>query len=357
MKILKKLFTLIAALCIFSVSAFCNPEAFQAKAEGEMIYRIHNPKNGEYLLTTSAGEKDSLLNSGWTDASSSWTAGSEVPVYRLYSSVEHLFTSSADERDFLIANGWTDEGVAFMAPSSSDAPVYRVYNPANGKHYYTIDGSEVDSLVAKGWQNDGIGWYVYADGAVAASSADTYTPVNTVTMPNPPFFSQKDGSWASYTYGGYTLGSTGCGICVLSMIMSVKTGRTVYPTEMASYLYNAGYYNNVAWKGEAGTYASSVEYAASLYGVSCYGIAMGDTASVANALASGQMIYVSVAQYPFVTGNYTHSILLFGYENGNTSVYDPNGGSTNGVYSIDYIMQRLSYSACDTDTGTGIYAF
>lgn len=354
MKILKKLFTFIAALCILGFSTFTNPVAFQVSAEGETIYRLHNSRNGEYFLTSDTSEKDALVGGGWTVEGSSWTAGSEVPVYRLFSSAEHIYTASADEKDYLAANGWTYEGVAFYAPSSSDAPVYRLYNPSTGKHYYTTDGSEKDSLAAQGWANDGICWYIYDTGA---SNTSTYVPVNTVTMPNPPFYSQKDGTWSYRQYGGYTIGNSGCGICVLSMIMSVRTGRTVYPSEMGDNLYNAGYYNNVAWKGEAGTYASSVEYAASLYGVACYPIAMGDTQSVANALASGQMVYVAVSQYPFVTGNYTHSLLLFGYDNENTSVYDPNGGRCNGTYSVDYIMQRLSYDPGDIDTGTCIYAF
>lgn len=357
MKKLKRLISLVAALCIFGVSAFTNPGAFQANAEGETIYRIHNPRNGEYLLTSSTGERDNLVASGWTDDGVSWGVGSEVPVYRVFSSVEHLFTTSEAERDFLIANGWADEGVAFYTPASSDAPVYRLYNSSTGKHYYTTNGGEKDELVAKGWTFDCVAWYVYDASAVASTS--TYTPVDTTTvsMPNPPFFSQKDGTWAYNTYGGYSLASTGCGVCVLSMIMSVRTGRTVYPYEMAENLYNAGYYNNIAWKGEAGTYASSCEAASSIYGVACYGIAMNDITGVTNALASGQMLYVSVAQYPFVTGGYTHSILLFGYEDGRTSVYDPLDGRTNGVWDISYIMDRLSYSAVDTDTGTGIYAF
>ncbi|MCR5582577.1 MAG: hypothetical protein K6F70_03060, partial [Eggerthellaceae bacterium] len=42
---------------------------------------------------------------------------------------EHFYTASDEERDGLVKLGWQYEGTGWVAPETSDTPVYRLYNP------------------------------------------------------------------------------------------------------------------------------------------------------------------------------------------------------------------------------------
>lgn len=100
---------------------------------------------------------------------SSWLAEEEAEevvetqeMYRLYNRVssEHLYTADSTEVDVLTRGDWVYEGVGWVAPKESDAPVYRLYNPGLGDHHYTMDANEVKALVKRhGWKDEGIGWY------------------------------------------------------------------------------------------------------------------------------------------------------------------------------------------------------
>ena len=82
---------------------------------------------------------------------------------------EHLYTSDEVEAAALVSQGWSAEGTGWLAPSVSDAPVYRLFNPyaAGGDHHYTTDGAERDALVGLGWRYEGVGWYsAEGEGAV-----------------------------------------------------------------------------------------------------------------------------------------------------------------------------------------------
>ena len=92
-----------------------------------------------------------------------WTEVPSVTMFRLYNqySGEHFYTGDAEERDGLVVAGWTDEGIGWMAPETSDTPVYRLYNSFSpmGDHHYTMDKAEYDALVEAGWTGEEIGWY------------------------------------------------------------------------------------------------------------------------------------------------------------------------------------------------------
>ena len=52
-------------------------------------------------------------------------------IYRLYNknTGEHFYTQSRTEQLNAIIAGWNNEGIGWVAPSYSNSPVYRVYNP------------------------------------------------------------------------------------------------------------------------------------------------------------------------------------------------------------------------------------
>ena len=95
-------------------------------------------------------------------------ADQTTSIYRLYNknTGEHFYTKSRTEQLNAIVAGWDDEGTGWVAPLSSNSPVYRVYNPnANGgDHYYTKSKYEAQSLVNRGWKWDYNGQPVFYSG-------------------------------------------------------------------------------------------------------------------------------------------------------------------------------------------------
>ena len=82
-------------------------------------------------------------------------------MHRLYNpnSGEHFYTEDTNEKNWLVSLGWISEGIGWIAPNSSDYPVYRLYNANGGEHHYTMNKAEKDMLVKAGWKYEGIGWY------------------------------------------------------------------------------------------------------------------------------------------------------------------------------------------------------
>lgn len=75
-----------------------------------------------------------------TVARSAADEGGTVDMYRLYNKKtgEHFYTKDSSERDQLKSRGWRYEGVGWVAPSRSDTPVYRLYNPSVADHHYDV---------------------------------------------------------------------------------------------------------------------------------------------------------------------------------------------------------------------------
>ncbi|MDO4621913.1 MAG: hypothetical protein Q4B22_03075 [Eubacteriales bacterium] len=131
----------------------------------EVMYRLYNPNSGEHFYTASAGEKNHLVKSGWKYEGVGWIGPkkSTAPVYRLYNANagDHHYTTKKSEKNFLVKNGWKYEGIGWYSDVQKRVPLYRQYNPnaKTGTHNYTVSKSENDYLVKLGWKAEGIGWY------------------------------------------------------------------------------------------------------------------------------------------------------------------------------------------------------
>lgn len=131
----------------------------------QSIYRLYNPNSGEHFYTTSALEKDHLVQVGWRYEGIGWQAPelSMQPVYRLYNpnAGDHHYTTSVNERNTLQVLGWKYEQISFYSDEFKTIPLYRQYNPnaISGAHNYTTDKHENDTLVSLGWKAEDIAWY------------------------------------------------------------------------------------------------------------------------------------------------------------------------------------------------------
>lgn len=134
------------------------------------MHRLYNPNSSEHFYTASTVEKNHLTDVGWSYEGTGWVAPvtSDTPVYRLYNANagDHHYTTSAVERDHLISVGWSDEGVGWYSDDQQSVALYRQYNPnaVAGSHNYTASGAERDNLVSVGWSDEGIAWYGVSGG-------------------------------------------------------------------------------------------------------------------------------------------------------------------------------------------------
>lgn len=184
---------MIAGFVPSVVSSYEGDAAFAMNAQSEdaqAMYRVYNPHTGEHFYTANMGERDSLMQGGWGYEGIGWMAPrtSDTPVYRLYSGTDHHYTISVDERDALVSAGWADEGIGWYSDDDETIPLYRQFNPNvnpnlrfdnSGSHNYTTNSAENDQLVQSGWQAEGVGWYAKATG----SSDGSYD------LPKPPISS------------------------------------------------------------------------------------------------------------------------------------------------------------------------
>lgn len=145
----------------------------QGKPEGGIpVYRLYNTVSGLHHYTTAKGERDTLvtlageqnqfIGKGWLSEPVVFYASAEgEPVYRLYDPNDgnHLWTMDANERQHLTSIGWRDEGVAWRVSAQATVPVYRLYYPFNREHLYTTDKGEYDALPARGWRQEGVAWH------------------------------------------------------------------------------------------------------------------------------------------------------------------------------------------------------
>lgn len=137
------------------------------RKSGTSMFRLYNQYTGEHFYTSSQVEVDSLVAVGWSNEGVEWTAPTEsdTPVYRLYNPYveggDHFYTTSTEEYEYLIAQGWNGEGIAWYSDDDKGMAIYRLYNPyaTTGTHHYTSSPDETESLKNLGWQEEGIGWY------------------------------------------------------------------------------------------------------------------------------------------------------------------------------------------------------
>ncbi len=133
--------------------------------DAQTMHRLYNQWSGEHFYTADDEEYKGLVDLGWTDEGTGWTAPviSSTPVYRLYNSFagEHHYTMKADERDTLVKAGWTDEGTGWYSDDAEGVVLYREYNPNElaNNHNYTTSKEEHDGLVKLGWTDEGKAWY------------------------------------------------------------------------------------------------------------------------------------------------------------------------------------------------------
>jgi|GEM_PF-2462883 len=141
----------------------------------EIVYQFSNSSGDINFFTTSADERDELLNTdpNFDFLGSSFLGAdpaneSSQPVFSLFdeSTGEYFYTLSASERDDLLDDDFEDRGVAFSAFDSEEegtTPVYQFQNTDTGINTFTASETErQDLLNDDDFQDEGIAFHTVA---------------------------------------------------------------------------------------------------------------------------------------------------------------------------------------------------
>ncbi|HEO2641699.1 TPA: cell wall anchor protein [Streptococcus agalactiae] len=173
----------------------------------------------------------------------------------------------------------------------------------------------------------------------------------TTSLQNQSYYNQRDGAWAGY-YGNNTFASTGCVPTSLAMVFTELARRGVTPTEVANYLYNnTNYYN----KYFSGTSANGIVSATRAFGF--VPTHLDSQNAIAEALQAGHYVVGAVQNNKFSPWGpqYSHEVVMRGYSNGNTYVYDPYNRANIGWYPVANLWVERSGDKDDNALGVPFY--
>ncbi|HEL1012371.1 TPA: C39 family peptidase [Streptococcus equi subsp. ruminatorum] len=160
------------------------------------------------------------------------------------------------------------------------------------------------------------------------------------------YYNQRDDSWEGY-YGNYTFAATGCVPSSLAMVFTELARRQITPTEIANYLWNN---TNEFNKYYGGTSGKGLVQATKHFGFVPTHLA--SQSAIVEALQVGHHVLAAVQQDKFSPWGiqYSHEIVLRGYSNGNTYVYDPYNRANIGWYPVANLWNEQSRDAIDTSS-------
>ncbi|EIQ82692.1 C39 family peptidase [Streptococcus canis] len=176
-------------------------------------------------------------------------------------------------------------------------------------------------------------------------STDYFNTMPSSQVTGRPYYLQTDPRWINNYFGQYSFGASGCVPTALAMIYSELSGRSVMPLEVGNWLYNN---TNEFNKRYYGTTGKGILIASSHYGYEA--TPLGNFNNVVNALKEGHIVTATVQQNKFAPwgDGTTHQIVLKGYSNGSTYVYDPYTKANEGWYSVQRLWAEQSTDAIDT---------
>lgn len=135
------------------------------------------------------------------------------------------------------------------------------------------------------------------------------------------YYSQSGGqAWSGQAFGGGTIGSSGCSVTCIAMVLSYESNSTILPSDVVNKIAErTGSYNKF-YVGDAGQSWSIFPNVAKYYGYNCHALS---EKSVKSMLKSGHPVIASCKAGEFTSNG--HFIVLTGItSDGKVTVNDPN---------------------------------
>nr|WP_064973810.1 C39 family peptidase [Lactococcus lactis] len=286
------------------------------RTTGVMMYGQQKDSNGQwYLFDRSSG----IMRKGQVNDAGNW----------------YLFDRSSG----IMRKGQVnDAGNWYLFNRSSGIMMYGLQTDINGKTYYFNNAGKM----SVGWKN--------------INNRMQYFSINSGILTrifSPVLFHQNDSRWANTQVGDSTLAPEGCGPTSITMILN-GYGTSVTPPTVARVANHVGTYNkyNPAYPGADGidglTLLSTLDY---------YDL------GYKNVTTESQLITELKLGKPVIYGmewlysypNISHFVVLFGYQKGYTTIYDPLGKLT-GLQSVDKLWKHPSQLPDDHDAGFPLWS-
>lgn len=165
------------------------------------------------------------------------------------------------------------------------------------------------------------------------------------------YYNQRDAIWASY-YGNGSFAATGCVPASLAMVFTELARRGITPTQVADYLYNNTNYFN---KTFSGTSAHGIIAATKHFGF--VPTQLGSQSAIIEALQAGHHVVGAVQNNKFSPWGpgYSHEVVMRGYSNGNTYIYDPYNRANIGWYPVASLWAEQSQDKDDRALGAPFF--
>ncbi|MHB9782200.1 C39 family peptidase [Streptococcus sp. 10F2] len=165
------------------------------------------------------------------------------------------------------------------------------------------------------------------------------------------YYNQRDAVWASY-YGNGSFAATGCVPAVLAMVFTELERRGVTPKQVADYLYNNTDYFN---KSFSGTSAHGIIAASEHFGF--VPTQLSSQAALVAALQEGHHVVGAVQNNKFSPwgSGYSHEVVMKGYSNGKTYIYDPYNRANIGWYPVASMWAEQSQDRDDRALGVPFF--
>ena len=165
------------------------------------------------------------------------------------------------------------------------------------------------------------------------------------------YYNQRDAIWTSY-YGNGSFAATGCVPTSLAMVFTELARRGIPPTDIADYLYdNTNYFN----KTFSGTSANGIVAATKHFGF--VPTQLSSQSAIMQALQAGHHVIGAVQNNKFSPWGpgYSHEIVMRGYSNGNTYIYDPYNRANIGWYPVASLWAEQSQDKDDRALGAPFF--
>lgn len=142
-----------------------------------------------------------------------------------------------------------------------------------------------------------------------------------------PLYIQWDSRWGFVPFGGKNIGTSGCSVTCLAMVISYLTGKTTYPDAVAMWCGNRFY---VPGAGQSwGIFPAVAEQ----YGLRLEDLG-NDVQAAMKALSEGKPVIASMNPGTFTSQG--HFIVLRGVQKGKILVNDPNDNSTKNFVNTSF---------------------
>lgn len=362
---------------------------------GTPVYRTYNPnakEAGAHHFTLDQKEYTTLGKSGWVNEGPGFYVPKEPAGYSICEETVNgrkgiVWYDNTDDRK--LTGSQTIEGSSYyFEPETGfmlqnrlfkvpDTQTWRVFGP-DGKAVVgsvTIDGKQYgfygpygDMVLHKNMvMKDGSYYRLREDGTIDPSAfrigGVTFTPdadgkIQSVVHDEIPRYMQNDPRWKDERFGNFTFGYLGCLPTTMTSVLNYFGGQSMTPIQTGRLLEQQGYFNGslpLKDRYPLGGVQQGILWLGQTYDLMMQGSL--SEAQMKQILLQGGVVALSVGASRFTSGDFSHEILVYGYDHGNVMVHDPLTPHNSGVHPLSSLYRVRNRDRYGIAAGGPVFGF